>query len=79
MSARGKVAKKLALYPPKELMLKLGMDEGKKVSYKVEDGRLVVEPIPDPIDLALRSKKWAKTSVRELELESEKEQRELYG
>jgi hypothetical protein len=39
----------------------------------------VVEPIPDPIDLALRSKKWAKTSVRELELESEKEQRELYG
>ncbi len=79
MTARGKVAKKLALYPPKELMLKLGLHEGKKVGYKVEDGRLVVEPIPDPIELALRYKKWAKTSVKELELLSEKEQRELYG
>lgn len=79
MTSRGKVAKKLALYPPKELMLKLGLNEGKKVSYKVEDGRLVVEPIPDPIELALHSKKWTKTGARELERESERTQRELYG
>ncbi|MCS4540650.1 MAG: AbrB/MazE/SpoVT family DNA-binding domain-containing protein [Thaumarchaeota archaeon] len=79
MAREGKVAKKLALYPPKRLMNELGLKEGQRVKYKVEGGKLVVEPLPDPIDIALHSKKWAKTSAREFELESEKEQSELYA
>jgi antitoxin component of MazEF toxin-antitoxin module len=79
MVKEGKVAKKLALYPPKRLMNELGLKEGQRVRYNVENGKLVVEPVPDPIDMALQSKKWAKTSARELELESEKEQSKLYA
>jgi len=74
---QGKVAKKLALYPPKGLMMELGLREGQKVRYETADGKLIVEPVPDPIDLALNSKKWGRTSLRELEELSEREQSEL--
>ncbi len=79
MATEGKVAKKFALYPPKGLINKLGLKEGQRVRYEIEDGKLVVEPLPDPIDVALHSKKWMKTSIKELESESEKEQSELYA
>ena len=75
---KGRVAKKFALYPPKKIVEKLGLREGQLVSYDVKEGKLVVEPIPDPLDLALRSKKWARTDVKVFEKESEKEQ-ERYG
>ena len=79
LGSDGKVAKKLALYPPKKIMLQLGLDEGQRVKYTVEKGKLVVEPVPDPIDLALKSVKWSKTSVKRFEREAELEQEELYG
>ena len=79
LSARGKVAKKFALYPPKKMMDALGLREGQPVKYEVEKGKLVVEPLPDPLELALSGRKWAKTSVREFERQSEQEQQELYG
>jgi bifunctional DNA-binding transcriptional regulator/antitoxin component of YhaV-PrlF toxin-antitoxin module len=77
--SEGKVAKKFALYPPKDLVRRLGLKEGQRVRYEIEDGKLVVEPLPDPIDVALRSKKWMKVTAREIESESEKEQSELYA
>ena len=77
--ATGKVAKKRALYPPKEFMDEIGLKEGNPVKYRIEDEKLVVEPVLDPIDLAIKSKKWGKTSVDEFERESETEQGKLYG
>jgi antitoxin component of MazEF toxin-antitoxin module len=77
LTNEGKVAKKFALYPPKVLMAQLGLTEGQKVRYEVEDGKLVVELLPDPIDLALNSRKWARTSAREFEMLSEREQSAL--
>jgi antitoxin component of MazEF toxin-antitoxin module len=77
LTNEGKVAKKFALYPPKSLMEQLGLKEGQKVRYEVEGGKLVVELLQDPIDLALNSKKWATTSSKALEELSEKEQSEL--
>ncbi len=79
MTTDGRIAKKFALYPPKKLTRELGLKEGQRVRYSVTNGKLVVEPLPDPIELALHAKKWAKTSAKELELESEKEQSELYA
>jgi bifunctional DNA-binding transcriptional regulator/antitoxin component of YhaV-PrlF toxin-antitoxin module len=32
--------------PPKEIREKLGLNAYTKVIYKIEDGRLIVEPIP---------------------------------
>jgi antitoxin component of MazEF toxin-antitoxin module len=75
---KGKVSKKFALYPPKSLLKSLGLREGATVKYEVEGGRLIVEPISDPLDLALNTEKWARTSIKEFEEESEREQ-EAYG
>ncbi len=60
-------------------MEELGLREGQLVKYTVEARKLIVEPVRDPLELALTSKKWGKTTVKEFERESEKEQRELYG
>ena len=77
--AEGKVAKKFALYPPKRMLEQLGMKEGNRVKYEIQSGKLVVESLPDPLDLALHSKKWTKTTARKIEQESEREQSELYA
>jgi antitoxin component of MazEF toxin-antitoxin module len=77
LTKEGKVAKKFALYPPKGIIEQLGLKEGQRVRYEVEGGKLVVGLLPDPTDLALTSKKWTRTSTRELERPSDKEQSEL--
>ncbi|MCS4540717.1 MAG: AbrB/MazE/SpoVT family DNA-binding domain-containing protein [Euryarchaeota archaeon] len=65
--AEGKISKKFALYPPKSMLGALGLKEGEKVRYKIEKGKLIIEPIQDPLSLALKIRKWNKTSVKELE------------
>ena len=46
---------------------------------RVEGNKLILEFIPDPLLLAVKTKKWAKTTVEEFEKESESEQNELYS
>ncbi len=41
-----RVGSKGELFPPKEMREKLGLRAHTKVLYKIEDGRLVVEPVP---------------------------------
>ena len=74
-----KVGKKGAIYIPKQVIRSLGINEGDRVLMSVEGNKLVLEFLPDPLSLALRLKKWAKTSVKEFEMESEEEQNELYN
>ena len=74
-----RVGRKGAIYLPKHIMRTLGVREGDKVLMRVEGNKLVLEFVPDPFSLALRVKKWAKTTVEEFEAESEAEQSELYG
>jgi len=73
------VGKKGAIYLPKQIMKALGVKEGDRVLMRVEGDKLVLEFVPDPLSLALRVKKWAKTTVEKFETESEVEQGELYG
>ena len=42
----GRVGSKGELFPPKEIREKLGLRPHTKVLYKIEEGRLLVEPIP---------------------------------
>jgi len=42
----GRVGSKGELFPPKEIREKLGLKPNTKVIYRVEEGRLIVEPIP---------------------------------
>jgi len=43
---KSRVGSKGELFPPKEIREKLGLRPHTKVIYKIEDGRLVVEPVP---------------------------------
>jgi len=72
-----RVGRKNTLYLPKEVVRRLGIREGDRVVMRIEDGRLILEFISDPLTLALRSERWAKTTVEEFERESEQEG--LYG
>ena len=51
MSAIGRVGSKGELFPPKEIREKLGLRPHTKVIYRVEKGRLIVEPIPSLEDV----------------------------
>jgi len=44
--AKSRVGSKGELFPPKEIREKLGLRAQVRVIYKVEEGRLVVEPVP---------------------------------
>ncbi|MEM2989468.1 MAG: AbrB/MazE/SpoVT family DNA-binding domain-containing protein [Candidatus Bathyarchaeia archaeon] len=46
MMERGKIGSKGELFPPKRIRAKLGLKPNSEVLYKVEGGRLIVEPIP---------------------------------
>ncbi len=75
-----KVGKKGAIYLPKRVMEELGIEPGDVLVMKVTEGnKVVLELVPDPLTLAIKSKKWARTTVEEFERDSEKEQEELYG
>ncbi len=41
-----RVGSKGELFPPKEIREKLGLRPYTKVIYRIEDGKLIVEPVP---------------------------------
>ncbi|MCD6509413.1 MAG: AbrB/MazE/SpoVT family DNA-binding domain-containing protein [Thermoprotei archaeon] len=51
MSIEGRVGSKGELFPPKSIRRKLGLKPHMKVIYRVENGRLIVEPIPTLEDI----------------------------
>ncbi|MDI9619270.1 MAG: AbrB/MazE/SpoVT family DNA-binding domain-containing protein [Candidatus Nezhaarchaeota archaeon] len=74
-----KVGKKGAIYIPKYVCEQLGISENDKVLMRIEGGRLVLEFIPDPLSLAIKARRWARTTVKDFEMESMVEQDELYN
>lgn len=49
--AKSRVGSKGELFPPKKIRDKLGLRPQTKVIYKIEDGRLLVEPVPSLEDV----------------------------
>jgi AbrB family looped-hinge helix DNA binding protein len=43
---KSRVGSKGELFPPKEVREKLGLHANARIIYKIEAGRLVVEPVP---------------------------------
>ena len=60
-----RVSKKLTLYIPKALAEAVGIKEGSAVKLRVEGSRIVVEPIPDSFEVALKGPKFAGTTFEE--------------
>ena len=75
LTITSKVGKKFALYIPKRIVKALKIKEGDKIRIYVKEGRMIVEIIKDPLELALKGKKFAKISTEEVEQISLKEQK----
>ena len=70
-SFRVRLSKKGAIYLPRDVIRELNLREGMEFILRVEDGRIVLLPIYDPLELALKGPKYARVSVEELERWSE--------
>lgn len=51
----------------------MGISENDKILIRVDGSKLILEFIPDPLSLAMKTRKWAKTTVKDFERESEGE------
>jgi len=56
----------------------VGLKEGDFVKIKVNGSKIILEPVPDPFDLALKGPKFAKITFEKFEKESEEMQSELF-
>ncbi len=64
MAVEGRVGSKGELFPPKEIRELLGLKPHTRVLYRVEDGKLIVEPIPS-LEEVLKEPKPVKISIEE--------------
>jgi len=78
LRVKTRIGKRNTLYIPKGIAEALGIRENSVVELKVENGRLIVEVVPDPFELALRGRKFAAVKFEEFERESEEMQDELF-
>ncbi len=75
--AKVRISSKNTLYIPKAIAEAVGIGEGSVVRLRVEGSKIVIEPAPNPFDVALRGPKYAKTTFKEFERESEEMQNEI--
>jgi AbrB family looped-hinge helix DNA binding protein len=61
---KSRVGSKGELFPPKEIREKLGLRAHARVIYKIEDGRLVVEPVPS-LEQAMKEPSSVETTLEE--------------
>jgi AbrB family looped-hinge helix DNA binding protein len=59
-----RVGSKGEIFPPKEIREKLGLHAHTRVLYRVEDGRLIVEPIPS-LEEVLKESPLAEVTLEE--------------
>jgi antitoxin MazE len=69
-----RVGKKNAIYLPKAVVEATGLKEGGKILLRVMDKTVVVEPLMDPLELALSSEKYATIDPEQIEAISVEEQ-----
>jgi len=56
-----------------------GVREGDVLRVRVEGSRIILEPVLDPFDFALKGPKFTKVTFEEFEKESEELQSETFG
>jgi len=75
LTIEARIGKKHVICLPKAVVKALGLKEGEKVLLKVSGNSLILEPIQDPIQLALSSNKFASITLNQIEVISLEEQR----
>lgn len=63
--SESRVGSKGELFPPKKIREKLGLRTQTKVIYRIEEGRLVVEPVPS-LEKVLKEPPSVEVSLNEL-------------
>lgn len=74
-----RVGKRRTLVIPKAVADMLGIREGSRLELRVEEGRIVLEKVPDAVELSLHGEKVARVSLEELEAESIEHQKRYIG
>ena len=74
LTTESRVGKKHTIYLPKTIVEKASLQEGMKILITVEGNRIIIEPLQDPVTLALHGKKFATMSVEEMEATSLEDQ-----
>ena len=72
-----RIGEELSFRIPRAIAEKLGLKEGSRITMHVEEGKLLVGPAEDAIDLALKGKKFASLTPEEVEKIS-REAQEIY-
>jgi len=78
LTIKTRVGKKNTIYIPKAIAEAVGLRKGSIVVMTVRGGKIVIEVVPDPFDLALRGSKFAEITFEEFEKDSEEMQDELF-
>jgi len=73
-----KLSKKNTLYIPKFMTESLRIKGGDTVKLRLEESKIIIEPVQDPFDLAIKGPKFAETTFEEFERESEELQDEVF-
>jgi antitoxin MazE len=74
LTIEGQIGKKHTIYLPKAVVDEASLEEGMRIQITVEGNRIIIEPIPDPIALAMHGKKFAKMTIEDIEVISSEEQ-----
>jgi len=74
-----KLSKKNTLYIPKSMTRVLGIEGGGTVKLRLEGSKIILEPVQNPFELAIKGPKFAKTTFEEFERESEELQDEVFA
>ncbi|MHA3964478.1 MAG: AbrB/MazE/SpoVT family DNA-binding domain-containing protein [Candidatus Thorarchaeota archaeon SMTZ1-45] len=74
LTAEGQIGKKHTIYLPKTVVDEASLKVGMKILITVEGNRIIIEPVPDPIALAIHGKKFASMTLEEIEAISLEEQ-----
>ncbi|NYR15057.1 AbrB/MazE/SpoVT family DNA-binding domain-containing protein [Pyrobaculum arsenaticum] len=65
---------------PRSVAEALGIGEGSRLLLELEGGRIVLRPVPDAVELAIKGEKIARVTLEELESTScEEQERYLKG
>jgi bifunctional DNA-binding transcriptional regulator/antitoxin component of YhaV-PrlF toxin-antitoxin module len=74
LTTESQIGKKHTIYLPKTVVKEAGLHEGMKILIIVDGSRIIIEPLQDPITLALHGKKFAAMTIEEMESASLEEQ-----
>ncbi len=76
LTTESRIGKKHTIYLPKAVVETSGLEVGMDILITVEGDKIIIEPIPDPISLAIHGKKFASTNLEEIEEISHEQQSE---